>query len=94
MKRAQVVEILAEESNFVVIKVPSRKYPGVLIQGDSLYGIVGTLATAIELFETDKEEAMEALKEAYDELSWRTEGYQKVMEENNSPFSYQRDKPF
>ena len=37
------VEVFHEEANFVVLRVPSRKYPGVLIQGDTLGGLVSDL---------------------------------------------------
>jgi hypothetical protein len=82
MKKETLVEIFAEESNFAVIKLPSRNYPGVLIQGDSLGGLLGDVEDAIELFDSDKEEATEALKSLYEELKWRFEAYQKVCQEN------------
>ena len=89
MKRETTVEIFAEESNFVVLRVPGRKYPGVLIQGDSLSGIVGDLEQAINLFETDKEESLGCLKLAYDGLKWRLNGYIQACEDNSEdlPFS-------
>jgi hypothetical protein len=83
MKKETNVEIFVEESNFVVLRVPSRRYPGVLIQGDSLVNLVSAAKDAIELFDIDKKEALEALKFLYDELNWRLEGYIKTLEANN-----------
>ena len=88
MKREAIVEIFAKESNFAVIRAPGRKYPGVLIQGDSLAVLLDTAKEAIELFEKDREESLEALKYLYDQLNRRLEGYKKVLEENNSPFPF------
>ena len=82
MKREATVEIFAEESNFVVLRVPERRYPGVLIQGDSLSGIVGELKGAIDLFESDREEALGCLKLAFENLKWRLDDYQRVCVEN------------
>ena len=81
MKREATVEIFAEESNFVVLRHPSRRYPGVLIQGDSLGGIVGELELAIGLFETDREESFGCPKNAFDELKWRLDRYIRVCED-------------
>lgn len=86
MKIEKTVEVFSEETNFAVIRVFSRKYPGVLIQGDSLMDLVSTAKDAIELFEEDKGEAMAALTYLYEELNWRFKNYKKVLEENNTPF--------
>ncbi len=94
MKKQAIVEVFSEEVNFAVIRIPERQYPGVLVQGDSLYNLLSTVIDVIEVFENDKEEAMEALKFLYKELNWRVENYQKVMEDNNSPFPFAREKPF
>lgn len=82
MKREQTVEILHEETNFVVIKIPTRSYPGVLVQGDSLGGLMVLAKESIDLFDVDKEEALACLTGLYDELKWRFEAYQKVCREN------------
>jgi hypothetical protein len=71
MKRPATVEIYHEQSNFVVLSAPGRKYPGVLIQGDSLMMIVGDIREAIELFDSDREESLEVLKGLYEELNGR-----------------------
>lgn len=33
------VDLLTEATNNAVVRLPNRKYPGVLIQGDSLYAL-------------------------------------------------------
>ena len=78
---------VCQETNSDVIRLPGRSYPGVLIQGDSLMVLVGSAQDAIELFEKDKEEAMAALTHLYEELKWRLEYYQEVLDENGTPFS-------
>ncbi len=90
MKEEKTLEVYHEESNFAVIKATGRKFPGVLIQGDSLAGLVGATKTAIELFDSDREEALDELKGLYEELNWRLEAYQKVLEENDTPLPFNR----
>jgi hypothetical protein len=61
--------------NFAVIKLSSRKYPGILIQGDSLMGFLRTTGDLIKLIDGDREEALEAITGLRDELRWRLERY-------------------
>ena len=35
--RTETVEIYSDKTNAAVLRHPDRKYPGVLVQGDSLY---------------------------------------------------------
>lgn len=86
MKTEIIVERFGEQSDSDVIRLPGRKYPGMLIQGDSLMVLVGTAKDAIETFEGDKEEAMAALTHLYEELKWRLEYYQKVIDENGTHY--------
>jgi hypothetical protein len=37
--RAELVEIYSDKSNHAVLRHPDRKFPGVLVQGDSLYDL-------------------------------------------------------
>lgn len=86
MKIEKPVEVFCDETNFAVVRVPSRKYPGVVIQGDSLLDLIGTIKEAIELLDNDLEGAKGALTYLHDELSWRLEKYRQVMKENGAPF--------
>lgn len=81
--KKEPLEIFAEETNFAVIKLPNRKYPGVLIQGDSLAGLLADIEEAIKLFDSDRDEALEALKSIRGELRWRFEAYKKVLKMEN-----------
>jgi hypothetical protein len=37
--RSEKVEILSDKTNAAVMRHPSRRFPGVLIQGDTLYSL-------------------------------------------------------
>ncbi len=82
MKKSVTLDVLCEESNFVVLKMPSRAYSGVLIQGDSLMAVRGELKEAIEHFESDRGESLGCLENVLEELEWRMDAYWKVCKEN------------
>jgi hypothetical protein len=37
--RTEVVEIFSDQTNAAVLRHPGRKFPGVLVQGDTLYSL-------------------------------------------------------
>ena len=75
------------------MRAPGRQFPGLLIQGDSLIAIVGDLREAIELFDKDRNESLECLKNALDELKWRLDWYTKVCGENGFSFQHTTQTP-
>ena len=44
--REEAVEILSDKANAAVIRHPGRRFPGVLVQGDTLYGLCQTADAA------------------------------------------------
>ncbi|WP_430426199.1 DUF6959 family protein [Phenylobacterium sp.] len=46
--------MLSEATNFAVVQLPGRAYPGVVFQGDSLASLIGDIAEAAG--EPDQEE--------------------------------------
>jgi len=45
----QAVQLLSRPTNFAVVQLPDRLYPGVVVQGDSLNSIVKQLSRMSEL---------------------------------------------
>ena len=82
MPKIVPIEVYHEESNFVVLQAPGRRYPGVLIQGDTLTGIVGELNEALQLFDSDREEALGCLRIAHDSLKSKLDQYLEICREN------------
>jgi hypothetical protein len=71
------VEMLADSSNSAVLRLPGRKHPGVLVQGDSLSVLAGLAGEANEaIAKNDYSEAASALRE----LLSRLEEYQHMYE--------------
>jgi hypothetical protein len=76
------VEVFHEEANFVVLRVPGRKYPGVLIQGDTLGGLVSDLHEALKNLEKDPAEARDCLEGLYAELKSKLDDYARICRDS------------
>ncbi|WP_374040997.1 hypothetical protein [Massilia sp. PAMC28688] len=59
----QEVEIFSDQSNAVVMRHPGRNFPGCLIQGDSLYALLQSLAIVQSETERLSEEAAGELED-------------------------------
>ena len=85
----ETVEIYSDRTNAVVLRHPSRKFPGVLVQGDSLYAL---FKQADEICLSGKsalaEEAYEALAELRNGLLAYLDHYKTVLDEHNLPMPF------
>ena len=87
------VELCSDESNFVVLKVPGRQYPGCLIQGDSLAISCDTakcLASAAAEGDLGNEDSLSDLQELTNALLYRIIHYQNVLDEHGITAPYGR----
>ena len=66
------IEVLSETTNCPVIQMPGRKFPGVVIQGDSLKNL---LILSGEIAEQAKDTDLESLTETVNELKQLLAGY-------------------
>lgn len=69
MKRKEV-EVLGEQTNAVVIKLPERRFPGVVLQGDSLHNLEELAAKVGDALSEGRDPGEDAA-----ELHERLEGY-------------------
>ena len=78
--RIEPVEIYSDASNLAVMRHPGRQYPGILIQGDSLYVLSQRLD---QLCETLRgrigQDEFEELGDLRDELRGRLDHYRTVL---------------
>lgn len=81
------VDVFGSENDSDIIRLPNRKFPGVLIQGDSLAALFGAISDAINCLDTDQDESLEAMNFVREELKWRIETYQRVLNEHGAPFT-------
>ena len=56
--------LLTEATNYAVVQLPGRKFPGVVVQGDSLNNLVSLLEAAL----ADESERLDLIEETLDIL--------------------------
>lgn len=74
--RVDQVEIYSDQTNMSVLRHPNRRYPGVLIQGDTLSSIVHELDIARARHD---DEGREALNLAAERLREMLDHYRAVL---------------
>jgi hypothetical protein len=89
MKRDVTVEALSELGNFAVVRLPGRRYPGIVVQGDSLWSLrcqAHELRTRLASGASqDMAEEVELLCEALDAIG---EHYERSLKENGIELPY------
>ena len=90
--RTEEVEILSDQTNAAVMRHPTRRFPGILIQGDSMSNYCRLADDACRrLKEGDVEEAAHELNELRNMLWGQLTHYKSVLGEHDIalPFSEQ-----
>jgi hypothetical protein len=78
--RMDNVEIYSDQSNAAVMRHPGRRFPGVLIQGDTLYGLcVAADASCARLRSSMDEEGYSELNELRNHLQSLLAHYKSVL---------------
>ena len=86
--RRQEVEVLSDQSNAVVIRHPSRHFPGCLIQGDSLYIMLQSLAIVQSEADVLSEEAAGELRDVVESLSGLMSNYRAALLSHGIPLPF------
>ena len=81
--RKESVEIYSDASNAAVVRHPGRNFPGVLVQGDTLQGIVHSLECVHAEASNLSEEAADELGDVLERLSELLMHYKVVLREHN-----------
>ncbi|MBB3861931.1 putative lipase involved disintegration of autophagic bodies [Novosphingobium hassiacum] len=86
--RKELVEIYSDASNAAIIRHPGRKFPGILIQGDTLRNLSRMASNALASAEPDSDQWHD-LKELVDALEGRVVFYTQVLQDHGLalPFS-------
>lgn len=88
--RIEQVEIYSDASNMAIMRHPGRRFPGMLIQGDSLYNLcqaVESLCSGLGKNPKAREHAL-FLR---DELLDRLDHYKKVLTQHGIPMPFNED---
>lgn len=73
------VEILSDEPNMAVLRHPGRRFPGVLVQGDTLHALLGQASDALVMLGPEDLAAANALGDLKSRLETLLEHYEAVM---------------
>lgn len=73
------MEILSDEPNMAVLRHPGRKFPGVLVQGDTLHALVGQAANLLAMLGPEESGAANELADLKSRLETLLEHYEAVL---------------
>jgi hypothetical protein len=82
--RVENVEIFSDQSNMPVMRYPGRQFPGVLVQGDTLYLLCAQAAEAL----SSNPDARGELQELHYRLAGMLAHYKTVLSEHQVPLPF------
>jgi len=83
------VDALTDQGNYAVIRLPERKFPGVLVQGDSVSILVANLRQSRDrLQQGEHEDGIGWLIQVLDDLEAMQRAYEAALTEHSIPFPY------
>jgi hypothetical protein len=85
--RVETVEIYSDAVNAAVMRHPGRKFPGVLVQGDTLYTLYHSAHEAQKGLEKDTD-AYGALLELKERLAGYVSHYKQILNEHGIPLPF------
>lgn len=85
--KEMIVEVFSEATNSPVIRFPGRRYPGILIQGDTMLNFLASLKelASLEPGLSDFKEELEGLTEQWEAL---IRHYDTVLKESDIQLPY------
>ncbi|MEO7329429.1 MAG: hypothetical protein ABI193_12675 [Minicystis sp.] len=87
--RHVTIEIIGDSVNASIVRLPERRFPGLVIQGDSLAVLTSTLTRALEaLRDADLAEASEELRELAGILGAYRAEYERALDSEGIDLPY------
>jgi hypothetical protein len=81
--------LLSKPSNYAVVQLPGRKFPGVVVQGDSLHSLVQRLTEIQSIAAKHHDEDLNAgLDELLEVLSQASRHYETICNERGISLPY------
>jgi Family of unknown function (DUF6959) len=86
------VEALTEQHNYAVIRLPARKFHGVVVQGDSLSILIADLRRALDCFrQGDLEDGVDEVAAVLESLDDVKRSYERVLAAHSISLPYLRE---
>lgn len=80
------VKLLSEPTNYAVVQLPERRFPGVVFQGDSLHNLINDIkAAAAEPIESERHLLLNDVIQHLETIQNR---YENVLAENEIKLPY------
>lgn len=87
----QDIEVFSDGSNIAVVRMPGRRFPGCVIQGDSLCILLHRVQEVRALAQTvGNQELIESIAEVESLLADRLDHYESVLKANGLAVPYTR----
>lgn len=85
--------LLSQPTNFAVVQLPGRSFPGVVIQGDSLFSIVKSVSRLQQLLGSNELDELEVeIEDIRECLSSALAHYESVCKREGISLPYSRDE--
>lgn len=82
-------ELLSRPVNYAVVQLPERKYPGVVVQGDTLHSLLKQVEQMKMLLETNElEELADQIEDVSEHLSAALSHYEHICSERGIRLPY------
>jgi hypothetical protein len=86
---SESAELLSRAINYAVVQLPGRRFPGVVVQGDSLHSLIGQIEELQRLSEPYRdEELILGLAEIHDVLNSARVHYERICRERGIALPY------
>ena len=87
--RQMQLEVYSDHTNMAVIKMPGRRYPGVLMQGDTLNGLLTKARLVVEKAKLSRNaELVDEAEDLAQELENFIDHYELVLKDHGIPIPY------
>lgn len=88
---SESVELLSQPTNYAVVHLPGRKFPGVVFQGDTLHNLLRRITELRELTGKYRDDEVAAsLSELSGSLSEVVQHYETVCSNRGIPLPYSK----
>lgn len=88
---SQAVRLLSRPINFAVVQLPDRAFPGVVVQGDTLHGLVERLDEVVRLLNAGQLDDLSVeLDDMREQLSEALGHYEQVCTDHGIGLPYHR----
>lgn len=85
---ADQLRLLSEPTNFAIVQLPGRSYPGVVVQGDTLHSFIQRLDDILKSLATEENDLTLQLTDLREELLQALRHYETICASNGIGLPY------